>query len=195
MAIRQIGSLGLAVPFSRVEASGTLMQRGEYEIGPLVVRASDPLNLFPQEVEFEGVDKVLVYPRVVRVPDFASPAIYLTGDGSRRQRANIISTDVSSVREYTAGDSVSRIHWLSTARVNQLMVKQFDRGSASHVWVLFDQHRDSQAGESPETTDEYGATVAASVVDRYGRSMLPIGYSAHGSEALVIDSRQVQLPD
>ena len=186
MAIRQIGSLGLAVPFSRVEASGTLMQRGEYEIGPLVVRASDPLNLFPQEVEFEGVDKVLVYPRVVRVPDFASPAIYLTGDGSRRQRANIISTDVSSVREYTAGDSVSRIHWLSTARVNQLMVKQFDRGSASHVWVLFDQHRDSQAGESPETTDEYGATVAASVVDRYGRSMLPIGYSAHGSEALVM---------
>ena len=81
-----------------------------------------------------------------RCPDFASPAIHLTGDGSRRQRANIISTDVSSVREYTAGDSVSRIHWLSTARVNQLMVKQFDRGSASHVWVLFDQHRDSQAG-------------------------------------------------
>ena len=186
MAIRQIGSLGMVVPFNRVEVTGTLIQRGEYEIGPLVVRASDPLNLFPQEVEFEGVDKVLVYPRVVNVPDFASPAIHLTGDGSRRQRANIISTDVSSVREYTAGDSVSRIHWLSTARVNQLMVKQFDRGSASHVWVLFDQHRDSQAGQSPESTDEYAATVAASVVDRYGRSMLPIGYSAHGSEPLVM---------
>ena len=186
MVIREIGSLGMMVPFNRVEASGTLIQRGEYEIGPLVVRASDPLNLFPQEVEFEGVDKVLVYPRVVRVPDFASPAIYLTGDGTRRQRANIISTDVSSVREYTAGDSVSRIHWLSTARVNKLMVKQFDRGSASHVWVLFDQHRDSQAGQSAESTDEYAATVAASVVDRYGRSMLPIGYSAHGSEALLM---------
>ena len=186
LAIRQIGSLGIVVPFSRLEATGTLTQRGEYEIGPLVARASDPLNLFPQEVEFEGVDKILVYPRVVRVPDFASPAIYLTGDGSRRQRANIISTDVSSVREYTAGDSVSRIHWLSTARVNQLMVKQFDMGSASHVWVLFDQHRDSQAGESPGSTDEYGATVTASVVDRYGRSMLPIGYSAHGSEPLVM---------
>ena len=186
LAIRQIGSLGIVVPFSRLEATGTLTQRGEYEIGPLVARASDPLNLFPQEVEFEGVDKILVYPRVVRVPDFASPAIYLTGDGSRRQRANIISTDVSSVREYTAGDSVSRIHWLSTARVNQLMVKQFDMGSASHVWVLFDQHRDSQAGESPGSTDEYGATVTASVVDRYGRSMLPIGYSAHGSEPLMM---------
>ena len=186
MAIRQVGSLGMVVPFNRVEVSGILNQRGEYEIGPLVVRASDPLNLFPQEVEFEGVDKILVYPRVVAVPDFASPAIYLTGDGSRRQRANVISTDVSSVREYTAGDSVSRIHWLSTARVNQLMVKQFDRGSASHVWVLFDQHRDSQAGDSPESTDEYAATVAASVVDRYGRSMLPIGYSAYGSDSLVM---------
>ena len=105
MAIRQIGSLGLAVPFSRLEASGTLMQRGEYEIGPLVVRASDPLNLFPQEVEFEGVDKVLVYPRVVRVPDFASPAIYLnrrwfkTAARQHHQHRRLISARVHGGRQ------------------------------------------------------------------------------------------------
>ncbi len=186
MVIRQVGSLGMMVPFNRIEASSALTRRGEYEIGPLIVRASDPFNLFPQEIEFEGVDKILVYPRVVRVPNFASPALYLVGDGSRRQRANVISTDVSSVREYTAGDSVSRIHWPSTARVNQLMVKQFDQGSESHVWVVFDQHRDAQAGDAPESTDEYGATVAASVIDRYGRSMLPIGYSAYGSESMMM---------
>ncbi len=186
VAVRQVGSMGMMVAFNRVQVSGTLTQRGEFTVGPLVVRASDPFNLFPQEIEYEGVDRILVYPRVVRVPDFASPAMHLVGDGSRRQRANIISTDVSSVREYSAGDSVSRIHWLSTARVNQLMVKQFDRGSASHVWVVFDQRREAQAGSGPESTDEYGATVAASVIDRYGRAMLPIGYSSYGSERLVM---------
>jgi uncharacterized protein (DUF58 family) len=151
----------------------------------LIVRAGDPFSLFPREVEFKGADKVLVYPRIVNVPDFASPAIHQVGDSSRQLRANVLSTDVSTVREYSAGDAVSRIHWPSTARIGTLMVKQFDRGAASHVWVIFDQHSKSQAGESPESTDEYGATVAASVVDRYSKKLLPVGYAAHGSSSLV----------
>ncbi len=89
------------------------------------------------------------------------------------------------MREYTAGDSISRIHWLSTARTGRLMVKQFDQGSSSHLWVVFDQHADAQAGSGEESTDEYGATLAASVVDRYSKAFLPVGYSAHGSESLV----------
>ena len=180
-----MATLGILVTFNRLVATGKLTKRGEYTLGPLVVRASDPFALFPQEIEFSGVEKILVYPRILRVPDFASPSIYMIGDNSRRQRANVLSTDVSSVREYAAGDSVSRIHWLSTARIGKLMVKQFDQGSASHVWVLFDQHAATQAGEGIETTDEYGATVAASVVDRYSKSFLPIGYAAYGSQSLV----------
>jgi uncharacterized protein (DUF58 family) len=173
------------VGFSRLRASGQLTQRGEFTIGPLVVRASDPFALFPREIEFRGAEKVLVYPRVVQVPDFAAPAIHQVGDSSRQIRANVLSTDVSSVREYAAGDAVSRIHWPTTARTQRLMVKQFDRGASSHVWVLFDQHADSQAGTAPHSVDEYGATIAASVVDRYARSILPIGYAAHGSRSLV----------
>ncbi len=185
LTIRHVTSLGVMVGFRRLRISGQLNRRGEFNIGPLVVRASDPFALFPREIEFKGAEKVLVYPRVVHVPDFAAPAIHQVGDSSRQLRANILSTDVSSVREYSAGDAVSRIHWLSTARTGKLMVKQFDRGAASHVWVVFDQHRDSQAGDAPESVDEYGATIAASVIDRYSRTILPIGYAAHGSRSLV----------
>jgi uncharacterized protein (DUF58 family) len=185
LSIRQVTSLGLMVPFNRLRAGGVLTRRGEFTLGPLVVRAGDPFGLFPRELEFEGADRILVYPRVIRVPDFAAPAVHQVGDNSRQLRANVISTDVSSVRDYQAGDAVSRIHWATTARVGHLMVKQFDRGSASHVWVVFDQHRRSQAGEAPESADEYGATIAASVIDRYARNNLPVGYAAHGSSALV----------
>jgi uncharacterized protein (DUF58 family) len=65
------------------------------------------------------------------------------------------------------------------------MVKQFDRGSQSHIWVVFDQQKGIAAGEGAESTDEYGATIAASVVDRYSRSFLPVGYASHGSMAMV----------
>lgn len=182
---KRIASLGLMVAFDRLEMSGTVARRGEYTIGPLVARTSDPFSMFPQEVVFGAEDTVLVYPKIVDIPDFASPSVHLVGDSSRTQRARVLSTDVASVREYEIGDALSRIHWLSTARTGELMVKQFDQGTSSHMWVLFDQHRDSQVVDGDESTDEMAATVAASVVDRYNRGFLPVGYFAHGSLSLV----------
>lgn len=181
---KRIASLGLLVAFDRLDMSGTVTRRGEYTIGPLVARTSDPFSMFPQEVIFGGKEVVLVYPKIVSIPDFASPSIHLVGDNSRTQRARVLSTDVASVREYEAGDALGRIHWLSTARTGELMVKQFDQGSSSQMWVLFDQHKDSQVADGDESTDEMAATVAASVIDRYNRGALPVGYMAHGSQSL-----------
>ena len=65
------------------------------------------------------------------------------------------------------------------------MVKQFDQGSSSDMWVLFDQHKDSVIFDGDDSTDEMGATVAASVIDKYNQGFLPVGYSAHGSQSLV----------
>ena len=182
---KQVASLGLMVAFDRLEMSGTVSRRGEYSVGPLVARTSDPFSMFPQEIQFGGHETVLVYPKIIDIPDFASPSIHLVGDNSRRQRARVLSTDVASVREYEPGDSLGRIHWLSTARTGELMVKQFDQGSSSDMWVLFDQHADSFAAIGDDTTDEMGATVAASVIDKYNQGFLPVGYVAHGSQSLV----------
>ena len=185
VSFNHVTPLSIMVPFSTVESEAVLTKRGEFTLGPLVVRIADPFSLFPREIEFEGAERALVYPKIVPLPDFAAPNPHLVGEHSRRHRANVVSTDVASVREYAAGDSISRIHWLTTARTGRLMVKQFDQGSSSHLWVIFDQDRDAQAGSGAESTDEYGATLAASVVDRYSKGFLPIGYSAHGSESLV----------
>jgi len=182
---KQVASLGLMVSFNRLEMSGTVSRRGQYTVGPLVARTADPFSMFPQEAEFGGTDTVLVYPKIVDIPDFASPSIHLVGDNSRRQRARVLSTDVSSVREYEPGDALGRIHWLSTARTGDLMVKQFDQGSSSDMWVLFDQHVDSAVAVGDDSTDEMGATVAASVIDRYNRGFLPVGYISHGSQSLI----------
>lgn len=183
---KQIASLGLMLAFDRLEMSGTVSRRGEYTVGPLVARTADPFSMFPQEIQFGGHETVLVYPKIVDIPDFASPSVHLVGDNSRRQRARVLSTDVASVREYEPGDSLGRIHWLSTARTGELMVKQFDQGSSSDMWVLFDQHVDSFAAIGDDTTDEMGATVAASVIDKYNQGFLPVGYAAHGSQSLVV---------
>ena len=182
---REVTNFGLMVTFKRVNMEAALTQRGEYDLGPLVIRATDPFNLFPRDIEFEGIDKVLVYPRVLPIPDVASSRVLLADGHSRRQRMHVLSTDVSSVRQYADGDPIGRIHWLTTARTGELMVKQFDQGSAGEMWVIFDQHIDTQAGSGKDSTDEYGATIAASVVDKYTRTFTEVGYVGYGSNELV----------
>ncbi len=182
---REVTNFGLMVTFKRVDMEAQLTQRGEYDLGPLVIRASDPFNLFPRDIEFEGVDKVLVYPRVLPIPDIAVSRVLLADGHSRRQRMHVLSTDVASVREYANGDPIGRIHWLTTARTGELMVKQFDQGSAGEMWVIFDQHTEAQAGSGKDSTDEYGATIAASIIDKYSRAFTEVGYIAHGSISLL----------
>ena len=184
-SFRDVVSLGMMVAYRNVDMEAVLTQRGEYNIGPLVIRASDPFGLFPREVEYESVEQILVYPRIVNVPNFAT-AHHVLGENLRRQRSNVLSTDVSSVREYLHGDPMGRIHWLTTARTGDLMVKQFDEGSSGEMWVVFDQHSDSQAGEGLASTDEYAATVVASAVERYTKRGMPVGYAGHGSQNLIV---------
>ncbi|MBI2964620.1 MAG: DUF58 domain-containing protein [Chloroflexi bacterium] len=186
VSLGRVVSLPGIVTFRRVEARAKLVQRGEYTLGPLVIRSADPFGIFPQEKSVADARRIRVYPRILDLPDYVLPSTELSGEHARRRRSPMLSPEVSSIREYEPGDAISRIHWPSTARTGQLMVKLFDRGRAGEVWIVFDQEARVQAGAGRESTDEYGATIAASTAHRYLSMQLPVGYSAHGSESLVM---------
>lgn len=169
----------------RFEVKAPLLQRGEFTLGPLVVRSADPFGLFPNSREFQGAERLLVYPRAVPIPDFAMAHLNLSGDAGDRRRTHLVSPHVSSIRDYVAGDSMSRIHWPSTARQSRLMVKLFDQGEAGEVWIVFDQHASTVAGRDAESADEYGATIAVSAVEKYLGMQLPAGYVSHGSHPMM----------
>ena len=166
------------------QVEAPMLQRGEFTLGPLVVRSADPFGLFPNSRSYQGADRLLVYPSAIPVPDFAMAHLNLSGDAGDRRRTHIVSPHVSSVRDYVAGDSMSRIHWPSTARQSRLMVKLFDQGEAGEVWVVFDQHNATVAGRDAESVDEYGATIAISTVEKYLGMQLPVGYLSYGSSPI-----------
>ena len=168
----------------RFQVEAPMVQRGEFTLGPLVVRSADPFGLFPNSREYQGSDRLLVYPQAVPIPDYAMAHLNLSGDAGDRRRTHLVSPHESSVRDYVAGDSMSRIHWPSTARHSKLMVKLFDQGEAGEVWVVFDQHASTVAGRNAESADEYGATIAISTIEKYQRMQLPVGYLSYGSEPL-----------
>ena len=186
-------SSGMAVslPSSGFRSWRTLTparKRGVYSMGPVRVVNTDAFGLFRRQRFFCGTDNLIVYPRTFDLPAFTIPAADLSGESSTRRRSHDLTPHASTVREYAVGDSISRIHWSTTARLGKLMSKEFDLGMSSDVWVFVDLHRDVQAGELDESTDEYGVAIAASLAQKYIQSHMPVGLIAHGDNRYFLPS-------
>ncbi|MDE2900660.1 MAG: DUF58 domain-containing protein [Chloroflexota bacterium] len=157
-------------------------RRGDYTIGPITVTSSDPFGIFRHNREYGTVQQVVVYPATVPLPLFSLPRRGSPGEGERRSPFASTSPMVSTVREYLPTDTFGRIHWPTTARTGQLMVKQFEQDTGSDVWLVLDLHRNVQAGEGDESTEEYGVTIAASMAHRLLDAGMSVGLFAHGRE-------------
>ncbi len=161
-------------------------KRGVYLLGPVRVTNSDAFGLFRRDKEFGDQEPLIVYPRTHDIPEFDIGAAYLTGESNTRRRSHDLTPHAASVREYASGDSLSRIHWNSTARTGRLMSKEFDLGMSSDVWLLVDLHRDVHAGELEESTDEYAVSIAASLARRYQLAQLPVGFVSYGDRRYLL---------
>ena len=132
-----------------------------------------PSDCFRRDTDFGESDTLVVYPRTYNLSHFEIPATYLSGESDARRRSHDLTPHAASVREYAFGDSLSRIHWNSTARTRRLMSKEFDLGMSSDVWLMVDLHEEAQAGELEDSTDEYAVShrrVASSQVPAFTSS-------------------------
>ena len=162
-----------------------LAKRGVYRSGRIRVVSQDPFGLFRLRREFVDSQPYIVLPAVEPLPDLDSRFAGLPSDSRTRRHWEQITTDVASVRTYVEGDSMRRIHWPYTARMNELMVKEFDMGLSAESWVLLDMHQDSHYGvdlDDVNNTEELSVTVAASIVDRLMDQSLPVGLAANGDQ-------------
>jgi len=118
-----------------------LMERGVFPLGQTVLAAGDLFGLFPVSRVYPAQDSLLVYPMMVEVHAFPSPQGWLSGGEALRRRTHQITANAAGVREYAPGDPLNRIHWLSTARRNRLIVKEFELDPLAEVWIFIDASR------------------------------------------------------
>ena len=155
-------------------------RRGRYRMGSLTVEATDPFGLFRAQRTLGEAQSLLVYPATVELP--FSRMVSDIGSGSARNYwlTGELSAAVSRVRGYAPGDSLSRIHWRTTAHSGQLMVKDFDLDLPRKIWVVMDMSRSSQAGDNTGTIEEYCATIAASLIKTYLSDGRTVGLITQG---------------
>ncbi|HLB23402.1 MAG TPA: DUF58 domain-containing protein [Dehalococcoidia bacterium] len=172
------------------KVKSTITRRGLYAVGPVMVRTGDPFGLFHHERSFGQSQNVLVYPRATELPNFYVPPANLPGEGRFRRRTHYVTPNASGVRPYEFGDSYNRIHWASTARTGELMVKIFELDPASDIWVILDLDRDVHVGDGDDSTEEYSVRIAASVARYFLTANRSVGFLSFGRHFDVIEAER-----
>jgi uncharacterized protein (DUF58 family) len=170
--------------------------RGRYTIGPVTATTGDPLGLYRREVTLAPENELIVLPPVLPLTRFEMYPGSMPGRGRGSQRSLQTTTNVVTVRNYIAGDPLTRIHWPSTARLGQFMVKEFDLDPTIDVVLLLDLDREAQAGTGDSSTEEYGVTIASSIAGYLLRQEeLAVGLAVSGAAdiALPLDRGERQM--
>ncbi len=113
-------------------------RRGRFRLGPATLISGDPFGIVRLRRSAPATAEILVYPRAVDLPEFRLPGAELPGGQATRARSFQLTPNVATVREYAPGDSMNRIHWRSTARLGQLMVKEFELDPSADVYLVLD---------------------------------------------------------
>jgi uncharacterized protein (DUF58 family) len=183
-----------------------LTRRGVFPLGPTVLGSGDLFGLFPATRSFPNRETLLVYPMLFDVNSFANPPGMLPGGEALRRRTQQITSNAAGVREYYPGDPLNRIHWVSTARRDRMMVKEFELDPLADVWIFVDGASSVQAAlpdpeRTPEMTElwwskaqyklpastvEYSASIAASLARYYIRRGRAIGMATSGGSLRVL---------
>lgn len=140
-----------------------LTRRGQFRVDPMVVRTGDPFGLFELVASVGPGAALLVYPPVAALPAWRLPATSLEGSSARAEHGPHLTPLVTSVRPYTPGDAFNRIHWRSSARHQELQVKEFDIEPSSDLWLFLDLDRTVHVGQGRHATIE-GAVEAAAAL-------------------------------
>jgi uncharacterized protein (DUF58 family) len=185
---------------ARWHARSICTRRGRYAIGPLSLRGGDPFGLFPTRQLVPDAHEFVVYPATVDISAFALPAGELPGGSTTQGRTPQVTPNAVGVRVYQPGDAFNRIHWPTTARTGQLMVKEFELDPTADIWLILDmdarahvkgllqpdEHEDPLAQMLQDSTEEYAVTVTASLARHFINQNRTVGLVASGQSREVI---------
>ncbi|NNF14393.1 MAG: DUF58 domain-containing protein [Gemmatimonadetes bacterium] len=156
----------------------SFVRRGIYPLGTVTLSTGFPFGLFRKERDVEIRGEIVVWPRTDRPVREPTPGV------GRIPRVGVSSAGSSgargeyrSLRAYRIGDDSRDIHWKSSARLREPVLRQYERDGAETRWICLDTR--GEPGDAAEVAIEVAASLAAAAVAQHR----PFGLVA-GSDVL-----------
>ena len=144
MARTTAGTAFIAViePAEEASATGDIRfdRRGMYRLDRIVAATSYPFGLFAKERDLSVEGLVTVWPRTDRVVRMPRPAGRRGARSAAGGGAAVGAErgDFRALRPYRVGDDPRDVHWRSTARRGEPIMREYDRDAAESYWIVLD---------------------------------------------------------
>ncbi len=167
--------------------------RGRYRVGPLSVRLTDPFGLCELTRSFSSTDDLVVTPVVSELPAVRLGGDWAGGGDATARSVSVSGSDDAATREYRYGDDLRKVHWRSTARVGELMVRREEQPFQSRATLLLDSRAMAHRGDGPGSSFEWAVSAVASVAVHLCRT----GFSVRllGDDGLDLVTRGIPMTE
>ena len=168
---------------ARVRWQGVAPRRGKYRFRSLDLATRSPFGLLERRVSISETAQLTVYPSIGHLTR-RWQHIHREASETRRGTRHDLSTqqqEYHGLRDYRPGDSPRWIHWRTSARLGQPMVKEFEQQHEQDLAILVDPWlpRTKVTTEQREVLEEaikFAATVCFETCRHPGRRLL-LGWS------------------
>jgi uncharacterized protein (DUF58 family) len=161
--------------------SGTKLELGDL-LG--LVSVTPPIAVEPATV--------VVWPRLVAVDGLFSEAGRTGLDGRRLLLRRAAGFDFHSVREYEQGESLRRVHWPTSARRGQLMVKELEDTAHDGIVVVLDCDPAGAVGIPPRSSFDVAVRAAGSILQAHITRGRPTTLVSTGRERTIVRDRSAK---
>jgi uncharacterized protein (DUF58 family) len=152
--------------------------RGRYVVEEARATIDDPFGLARMEVDLDARGSLLVYPRLVQLDRLFSESGAHAQDGRRLLLRRPSGFDLHSVREYEQGESLRKVHWKTTARRGQLMVKELEDAPRDEIAVILDGDASAVVEGSFDTQVRAAGSILRAHASHARRAVLAVNSAA-----------------
>lgn len=160
-----------------------ITRRGRYRFGPMRLSSRFPLGLVVASERLAVLDLLVVCPRIGTLTKRWDQWLEAERSGSQRSssRRGLTEGDYYGMREWRSGDSQRWIHWRTSARLNEIAVRQFEEQRNSDVAIVLDLWTPPAPGDAVLGNIEVAVSAAATAVAdlcQRGTNMLAVSVHA-----------------
>ncbi len=149
-----------------------LMHRGIYEFGPLHVSTRYPLGLVKRGTVFSEYSEIIVHPQIGKLSSQWADDLFSISEMAQQNRnqRGVFDDEFNHIREYRNGDSQRAIHWRSSARQGELMVREYHQNRNYDLVIGLDLHQTTKTAKNQSERVEWAISFVATICKEHMRN-------------------------
>ena len=171
--------------FIKYSETINLKRRGHYELGKIEVIVSDAFGFFHLRKKITSETSLLVYPEAIELSNFTITAVEQLGELHVDNIAFQDKSRISSLRDFKEGDSIKSIHWKLSAKLDDIIIKNYENRGDAHTIVLIDNYKKYFANDKNRRLEDKIVDISLSIINYYLNHNIPVNFKTQNNNEII----------